>query len=32
MKKGVLNRRMLKRGSPNGYDPNMILDMMLKGL
>ena len=22
MKKWVLNRRMIKRGSPNGYDPN----------
>ena len=22
MKKWVLNRRMKKRGSPNGYDPN----------
>ena len=22
MKKSVLNRMMIKRGSPNGYDPN----------
>ena len=22
MKKSVLNRRIIKRGSPNGYDPN----------